>query len=52
MKNHAPYVLRGPDGPEWYCIVAGRVHGPWLDKGSCMAGYKTEKSRHEARRKG
>jgi hypothetical protein len=29
----------------WWCIVAGRVLGNWPDKGSALAGMRTEQRR-------
>lgn len=41
-----PYRLR--DG--WYCMVAGRAHGPWPMKEYAQAGYEVELRREIARR--
>jgi len=42
-QNEKPFALRdGWGGSEWYCYVAGKMLGPWPDKGSALAGYETE----------
>lgn len=41
ILEHEPFRLK--DG--WYCLVAGRVFGPWPDKGSASAGRATEQRR-------
>lgn len=33
----------------WYCIVAGKVFGPWQMHGYALAGMATEQRRHKAR---
>jgi hypothetical protein len=45
MMFHAPYRLRGG----WFCLVGGKEHGPWPDKGSAIAGYETEMRRYSAK---
>jgi len=34
---------------EHYCIVAGRVFGPWPNHGAALAGLQTEQRRAAAR---
>jgi len=29
----------------WHCIVAGRVHGVWRDRGAALAGMEAEQWR-------
>jgi hypothetical protein len=33
----------------WHCVVAGRVHGVWRDRGAALAGMATEQWRHAKR---
>lgn len=48
--DEKPFALRGPQNePEWFCRVAGKLYGPWPDKGSATAGYETEKRRTKKR---
>lgn len=47
---HPPFSLRGDDDETWwYCIVEGKMYGPWDNKVSAIAGYKTELLRHKKR---
>ena len=50
QKDFKPFCLRGADNAaDWFCVVAGRQFGPWPDKGSALAGFKTEKRRNANR---
>ncbi len=46
--THEPFRLYGG----WYCLVKGRQFGPWPDKGTCLAGFETEKRRATKRSEG